>query len=143
MTIYCCECKKDVVARLTNGREIYPHRSDLYSHPFWKCDSCFNYVGCHHKTKSKTRPLGCIPNGELRSARQKIHALLDPIWKNGKAYRSAIYAALAKELGLKEYHTAEIKSVEEAAKVCEFLKVHYSGEIDESNTLKKRSDTHD
>jgi len=27
--IWCCTCQKDVQARLTDGREIYPHRHDL------------------------------------------------------------------------------------------------------------------
>lgn len=117
MTIYCCGCGKDVEARLTDGREVYPHRSDLGDLPFWKCDGCGNHVGCHWKTKNRTRPLGNIPTKELKNARQHIHRILDPIWQSGKMPRGKVYARLARELGLKEYHTAEIKTLEEARRV--------------------------
>lgn len=79
MKIHCCECGNDVDARLTDGREIYPHRLDLFSLPFWKCDKCKNFVGCHHKTKYRTKPLGCIPTPEIKNARKQIHSLLDPL----------------------------------------------------------------
>jgi hypothetical protein len=102
---------------LTNGGEVYPHRPDLWDLPFWKCDGCGNYVGCHWKTKDRTRPLGIIPTKELKNARQHIHRILDPIWQNGKMPRGKLYARLASELGLKEYHTAEIKTVEDARRV--------------------------
>lgn len=49
--IHCCGCGETVTARLTDGREIYPHRQDLSGLPFWKCDTCGNYVGCHREIK--------------------------------------------------------------------------------------------
>ena len=64
--IHCCECSEKVNARLTDECEIYPHRQDLKSLPFWKCDTCGNHVGCHHKTKNRTQPLGCIPSDEIK-----------------------------------------------------------------------------
>lgn len=116
-TIYCCGCLKDVEARLIDGSEAYPHRPDLFSLPFWKCDGCKNFVGCHHKTPDRTRPLGNIPTRELKQARQHIHRILDPIWKDGKMPRGKLYARIAKALGCEQYHTAEIKTVEEARMV--------------------------
>ena len=116
MTIYCTGCLKDVEARLTNGQERYPHRKDLYELPFWKCDACGNYVGCHHKTATPTRPLGCIATPELVEQRKQIHALLDPLWKSGKIKRGHIYAYIKERLG-KEYHTAELRTIEEANQV--------------------------
>ncbi|WP_372892072.1 zinc-finger-containing protein [Sphingomonas sp.] len=116
MRIYCCGCGCDVEARLTDGREIYAHRADLATLPFWKCDACGNYVGCHHKTAKRTQPLGCIPTPELKVARQHIHALIDPIWQSGKMDRKELYRRLSDELGWK-YHTAKIRSVEEARTV--------------------------
>jgi len=77
--IYCCGCLIKVNARLTDGSEIYPHRKDLSSLPFWVCDKCGNYVGCHHKTSNRTAPLGCIPTSEIRAARNRIHKMLDPM----------------------------------------------------------------
>jgi len=117
MNLFCCQCQTDVEPRLTDGREVYPHRPDLADLPFWKCDTCGNHVGCHHKTKDRTRPLGNIPTKELKTARQHIHRILDPIWKNGTMPRGKLYARIARALGITEYHTAEIKTLEEARRV--------------------------
>lgn len=114
--LFCCECAMKVPARLTDGREIYPHRNDLKSVPFWKCDTCRNYVGCHHKTGNPTRPLGCIPNAALRKARQQIHALIDPAWQSGRVTRKGLYRHLTEATGRK-YHTANIRTIEEAREV--------------------------
>lgn len=118
--IYCCGCSRDVCARLTNGREIYPSRMDLQNLPFWKCDSCKNYVGCHHKTKHRTRPLGVIANKEIKRARKHIHAILDPLWLAGKYKRKEIYKKLGERLGY-EYRTAEIRCIDEARKIYKIL----------------------
>ena len=118
--IYCCGCQKEVEARLTTGFEIYPHRTDLSDLPFWRCDECSNYVGCHHKTANRTRPLGCIPTPEVRQARKKVHQLMDPLWKRRKIKRKVLYQRLSDELGA-EYHTSEIRSVDEANRVCRVL----------------------
>lgn len=111
--IYCCGCGQDVKAELTDGGEIYPHRQDLIKLPFWICRSCSNFVGCHHKTKQRTRPLGCIPTKEIRSARGHIHKILDPLWKYGNCNRGYIYSMISKRIGY-EYHTAEIRTLEDA-----------------------------
>ena len=115
-SIYCCGCEADVDARLTDGREIYPHRSDLAALPFWKCDTCGNFVGCHHKTGNPTQPLGVIPTPAIKNARKHIHAVLDPIWKQKRMKRGDLYRAVADRLGLDEYHTAEIRSLDDARK---------------------------
>lgn len=111
--IYCCGCEADVQARLTDGAEVYPHRMDLLEMPFWKCDACRNFVGCHHKTKDRTRPLGCIPTPEIKNARKHIHRILDPLWRSGQIERKELYERLSERLG-REYHTAEIRSIAEA-----------------------------
>jgi hypothetical protein len=112
-SIYCCACATDVMARLTNGAEIYPHRQDLAALPFWRCDACRNYVGCHHKTRTPTEPIGCIPDQPMRKARGHIHAILDPIWKGKRLSRNHIYARLTEKLG-RQYHTGELRTLEEA-----------------------------
>ena len=113
--IYCTNCERNVQARLTSGAEIYPHRPDLCDVPFWKCVSCGNYVGCHWKSTHPTKPLGVIPTPELRLARNKIHAVLDPLWKKGHIERKALYQRMGNAFGHKfQYHTAMIRSVEEA-----------------------------
>jgi hypothetical protein len=116
MRIWCCGCGRNVNARLTDGAEIYPHRADLRILPFWRCDACGNFVGCHHKTKNRTAPLGCIPTPELKGARMHLHALIDPIWQSGLMGRRELYKALSREVGW-EYHTAKIRTIEEARKV--------------------------
>ena len=110
--IYCIACVNDVDARLTDGAEIYPHRPDLFSLPFWKCDKCGGFVVCHHKTKNRTAPLGNIPTNEIRQARKRIHAVLDPLWKNGSTTRKVLYSKLSEVLG-RQYHTAELRSIYE------------------------------
>ncbi len=121
MEIYCCGCGKDVSVRLTDGKEIYPHRQNLYSLPFWKCDDCNNFVGCHHKTKNRTRPLGCIPTQEIKDARKHIHSILDPIWESGKIGRKELYGMISKHIG-REYHTAEIRTIDEARDIYRFVR---------------------
>jgi hypothetical protein len=114
--IHCCGCGKEVDARLTDGVKIYPHRPDLSSLPFWRCDTCGNFVGCHHNTKNRTKPLGCIPTAELREERKKIHALIDPIWQSGKMGRRELYKAISRDVGW-NYHTAETRTMEEVKAV--------------------------
>lgn len=111
--IYCCGCQEKTLCRLTNGVECYPHRPDLYGLPFWKCDVCGNFVGCHHKTSNPTHPLGNIPTPELKKARQNIHALIDPIWQSGKMKRKEVYARMTDAMGWK-YHTAKLRDMNEA-----------------------------
>lgn len=115
-TIWCCGCAADVRARLTSGREVYPHRPDLSKLPFWKCDGCGNHVGCHYKTKNRTNPLGNIPTPELRTARQHIHRVIDPIWKGKRMSRGKLYAIISEKIG-RQYHTGEIKTLDEAREV--------------------------
>ena len=111
--LFCCKCSVDVEARLTNGEEVYPHRHDLASLPFWRCDACGNWVGCHHKTKDRTRPLGNIPSPELKAARGHIHKLIDPLWKSKKIKRGVLYGKMSEKLG-RNYHTANLRTIEEA-----------------------------
>lgn len=33
LALYCCGCQKDIPARLTDGREVDPHRPDLFDLP--------------------------------------------------------------------------------------------------------------
>lgn len=120
MKIYCCECKQEINARLTNGKEIYKHRKDLFDIPFWMCDSCKNFVGCHYKTNTNTKPLGIIANKQIRAMRIKIHTILDTLWKNNLSTRKEIYRELSKYLGY-QYHTAAIKTEEEANKIYNYL----------------------
>lgn len=119
--LHCCGCNKLVKPRLTDGREIYPYRKDLSSLPFWKCDACGNYVGCHHKTAERTKPLGSIPTAKIRNLRKQVHASLDPIWQVFGVPRQKLYSELTVVLG-RYYHTADINTEEEANKILTALK---------------------
>ena len=126
MKIFCCECNTKVDARLTDGSEIYPHRKDLYSLPFWVCDDCHNFVGCHYKTNNPTNPLGVIPTHELKQLRKQIHALIDPLWKSGRVKRKHLYKRISDHMGWK-YHTAKLRTPCEAHKVISFVKNEFLG----------------
>lgn len=114
--IYCVGCESEVNARLTNGKEIYSHRADLSSLPFWKCDVCGGYVGCHHKTSKPNKPLGVIPTPLIRRLRNQIHDVLDPLWQSGAFSRKKVYSILKDSLG-REYHTADLRSADECEKI--------------------------
>lgn len=121
MKILCCGCdNKKIDARLTNGREVYPHREDLFEIPFWKCDTCGNFVGCHHKTDDPTKPLGCIVTKEIKTERYKLHKIIDPLWKIGNHSRTYVYKWLSKKMG-KRYHTGNVKNMKDVNKVIDLI----------------------
>lgn len=126
LKIHCCGCGGEVTAKLVTGKDVYPHRKDLATLPFWMCEGCSNYVGCHYKTKERLKPLGNIPTKELRIARQHIHKILDNVWQTGKTSRSGVYKTLSAELGY-EYHTAKLTCVEEARTVFRLIKSLWYG----------------
>lgn len=95
---------------------MYPARPDLATMPFWVCDTCNAFVGTHHKTKKKNRPLGYLATPEIKRLRMMIHGVLDPLWKGNKVSRGAAYKYISDSLGY-HYHTGEIQSEEEGRKV--------------------------
>lgn len=117
----CPHCQ--VPAVLVTGAAIYPHRADLHTKQFWRCERCGAYVGCHPKT---SKPLGVPANAELRRARQLLHdRALDPLWQRAELHynrpedaraiaiirnsaRKRVYAYLSWRLGLdpEDTHTA-------------------------------------
>lgn len=118
MKIYCCGCKKEVDARLVNGKTIYPHRYDLFSKKFYMCPDCNLYVGCHPNTD---RPLGIIPTKEIMYMRKRIHSILDPLWKSGFKSRKWFYREISKRLGVSKYHTGNTRSVEECQSIYKII----------------------
>ena len=117
MRIYCVECSNYVIAKLVTGAMVYPNTPKVSRDKYWMCNSCKNHVGVHRNAnKNKLKPLGVIANKELRSIRKTIHDIIDPIWREEKMKRTHIYAIISNELGY-NYHTAELKSIEEATRV--------------------------
>lgn len=88
----CIECGKMGV--MTTGEAIYPHRPDLWSKPFFRCE-CGAYVGAHPGTEI---PLGYPAGPATRRARNDAHAAFDPLWK-AKAARDGIGKGKARGLG--------------------------------------------
>lgn len=113
MELFCGACERIVKARLTTGKEIYPHRKDLEVLPFWKCDACDHYVGCHHKTQDRTQPLGCIPTKEISSYRRRIHAMMDELLICDIVTRQELYKAISIRFG-RAFHTGEIRTLAQA-----------------------------
>ena len=99
MTAPLCHCGS--MTRLTNGREVYPHRPDLYAKYFYVCDGCGGRVGCHPST---TAPLGTPANAELRKERSATHAVIDPLWirekRKRRTARTHIYKYLAQHMDI-------------------------------------------
>ena len=110
--IECIQCNKTIECNLVTGDVIYPHRPDLSHKNFYQCPQCKGYVGTH----PDLRPLGCIVPKEIKNARQHIHRILDPIWRNKHMKRGQVYAYIKNRLGY-HYHTAEIKDLETAREV--------------------------
>ena len=119
--LYCVQCKDEVKPIKTNGKEIYPHRKDLYHLTFYKCPQCGNYVGCHKGTNTA---LGCIPTKELKQARIKAHNYMDSFWKSGRVKRNKIYKSLTEHFGY-EYHNGNTKSVEECEEAIKVIKENF------------------
>lgn len=96
MCVRCVYCGRG--ARLVLGSALYPHRLDLASRAFWRCDPCAAHVGCH---PGGTQPLGELANFELRKARSAAHRAFDPIWREGKMKRRDAYYWLSRQLGVR------------------------------------------
>jgi zinc-finger-containing domain len=138
--IWCCACDTEVAASLTNGAKVYPSRSDLMHVPFWICGGCGNFVGTHHRDQNpekRLRPLGVIATPEIKRVRKMIHRILDPLWRPEGGYpRRLLYATIAKRMGWPEYHTAELRSVEDAQAVFQVVKdIKQHGLADEAETV--------
>lgn len=119
--IECIACDKVVSPRLVQGKQIYPHRKDLWNIKLWKCEDCNNYVATH---KGTLTPLGIIPTPRIRKERGGVHLILDPIWQSKKVSRNNVYKYLSRELGY-EYHTGNIKTVAEAGYIKQLLMKRY------------------
>ena len=93
----CPVCKKE--AALVTGREVYPHRPDLFGKSFWACLPCGAWAGCH---PNSTKRMGRLANAETRRLKQQAHAAFDPLWKTGRMSRTKAYAWLREAIGLSE-----------------------------------------
>lgn len=109
----CPYCKKE--APWVPNSVIYGR---LYGHSYmcYYCKDCDARVGCHNNTKY---PLGTMADKELRTWRMKAHDAIDPVWKNGKRSRGAVYGILKDRFG-KEFHIGS-STIEECKKVIDLV----------------------
>lgn len=122
----CGEC--GTRTHIATGREIYPHRPDLWEgRHYWRC-SCGAYCGVHRGT---LKPLGKPAGKETRTARLAAHAAFDPLWQKRerisgitrKQARGRGYKWLAAQLGIdrKACHIGEMDAAT-ARRVVEICK---------------------
>jgi len=91
--IFCPYCEKE--AKWCENKVIYG-RNYGKSYMCYYCEDCNAYVGCHNNSK---KPLGTMADGELREWRKKVHAKIDPLWKENNWERSTIYKKLKRYYG--------------------------------------------
>lgn len=97
MKVFCPYCKSET--KLVGGKEMYPHRKDLYYKKFYICYPCDAYVGCHGTSNN---PLGIPANKHLRSLRSTCHLFFDRKWKSKSMTRTEAYSWMSLNLGLKK-----------------------------------------
>lgn len=103
----CNYCGKP--AEWVENKEVYG-RNYGDSYMIWLCRPCDAYVGCHKNTQE---PKGqYLAKKDLRDARKRAHAVIDPLWKSRKYRRQRIYAELSRAFGY-TVHIGETKTPDE------------------------------
>jgi hypothetical protein len=82
--------------------------------------SCDSYVGIHPKTDV---PLGTLANKAVRAARKQAKAMLSPMWEVDGMDKNAVYAWLAKEMGIADVNHCHIgwfdaKQCDQVVQIC-------------------------
>ena len=103
--VTCNYCGNSAVR--ATGKDVYPHRKDLWTKIFFVCEPCDARVGCHPNTEE---PLGNLANVELRQWRMQAHSFFDNIWKKKQLSRGKAYAWLRSKTGL-DHHACHIGSM--------------------------------
>lgn len=96
----CPYCSK--LAIWCENKEIYGKNYGK-SYMVYLCKDCDAYVGCH---KNSEIPLGTMATRELRTLRNKVHKLIDPLWQEKGMNRKEMYKILNDYFG-KQIHVAE------------------------------------
>ena len=64
--------------------------------------------------------MGVIASKEIKEKRIEIHNIIDPLFLSGKINRKELYKVISDRLGY-TYHTANIKTTEEANKILQIV----------------------
>lgn len=71
---HCQHCKTECVDR--RGTVVFPQYPQLADSLWWVCVDCGARIG----SDEKGRPLGTAANEELRTGRDYVRTLFDPLW---------------------------------------------------------------
>ena len=107
----CQHCKNE--AEWVSNAEVYgkPYGT---SYMIWLCRPCDAFVGCHNNTKT---PKGrFLAKQDLREARKRAHAVIDPLWQSKKYKRKTVHIRLKEAFG-KEVHVGDTETVEECEEI--------------------------
>lgn len=100
-------------AEWVENKEVYG-RNYGKSYMIYLCRPCDAYVGCHNNTTVAKGTF--LAKQELRQARKRAHAVIDPLWQSKKYRRGTVYARLGDAFG-REIHIAETRSVAECEEI--------------------------
>ena len=98
-----CLCK----GKLKSGKDVFPHREDLFKKWFYVCEEHDTRVGCHRDSKE---PMSLeMAGAQLRLLRSQVHGMFDPLWKN-KHFNSRVHAylwlSLEMNISIKKCHVS-------------------------------------
>lgn len=91
----CPYCK--AASTIATGKDIYPHRRDLFEKKFFWCEPCDAYVGTHNRTNE---PFGTLADAYLRKLRILTHATFDRLWKEEGYDHTEAYLMLAQGMNI-------------------------------------------
>jgi hypothetical protein len=106
----CPYCKQE--AKWVENKEIYG-RNYGKSYMMYYCKPCDAYIGCDKLTG---KAFGTMANKELRGWRRKVHAYIDPLWKDGLIERNDLYKRIAYLMNRYTFHVGS-STIEDCKKV--------------------------
>jgi hypothetical protein len=109
-------------AEWVENKEVYG-RNYGSSYMMWLCRPCDAYVGCHNNTQT---PKGrFLAKRELRDARKRAHAVIDPLWQSKRYKRKTVYIRLKEAFG-HEVHIGDTETVEECEDIIRTAQLIFS-----------------
>ena len=118
MTVICNYCGKPT--EFVDSSVVYGRSYGM----IYYCSCCRAWVGVH---KGTDKPLGRLADAELRTERQKAHAVFDRLWKNRYKTRHSAYEWLAQQMGLTKDEThIGMFNVEQCRAVVSICNQHFA-----------------
>lgn len=115
-----CNCCGEPLVVLTGNEAVY--KLPVGQWPWvYLCMSCGAYCGVHPHS---IYPIGTLADRETRALRSALHAMIDPLWKDGHMSRFKVYKMLSRMMRMpdgEEFHIGNL-SREECIKAGEVFK---------------------